>query len=49
MPVYIGGIDPIKILETLINQMVKNKLITKKQAIRIIKSGQKPRKEIYEN
>ena len=42
MPVYLGGYDPIKMLESLLNELIQKGILTRQEAERIVASARAP-------
>jgi len=42
MPVFIGGIDPLKLIESLLNILVRKGFLTQEEAQEIINSAKAP-------
>lgn len=45
MSVFLGGYDPIKIIENLLNQLISKEVLTRKEAEMVISVGKAPVKQ----
>jgi hypothetical protein len=42
MPVFLGGIDPLKLIETLLNVLIQKGYLTRQEAEQIVSSAKAP-------
>ena len=45
MPVYVGGYDPLKMIEGILNVLIARGIITREQAERIISDAKAPQRK----
>lgn len=45
MGIYIGGFDPLKLIEGVLNKLIQKGILTKEEAEEIIKQAQAPQIE----